>query len=92
MTTSSKLSENAYVPYLKEADPDHLSKDDYGKKLVYSNCSVKCENSAFVINDRETGKEIDHINIAQNEKGIDTEDRIELLRISLNQSEIISKK
>lgn len=92
MATSSKLSENAYVPYLKEADPDHLSKDDYGTKLVYSNCSVKCENNAYIIKDRGTGQEIDRINIAQNEKGIDTEDRIELLRVSLNQSEIISKK
>ena len=76
MWTERKWSQNMYQPFLKEIDADRLSRDDFGMRLVYDSSYMKCENSAFVTYSLETNEEIGRIDIAQNEDGIDTEDRI----------------
>ena len=76
MWTERNWSQNMYQPFLKEIDAEHLSRDDFGMRLIYDDRYVKCENSAFVTYDLETGEEISRIDIDQDENGIDTEDRI----------------
>ncbi len=42
-----------------------------------------CENDSYVFKDNKTDVETNRINIAQNEHGVDTEDRIIKLQNSL---------
>jgi hypothetical protein len=74
--TEHSWSSNARQPFLYEIDESHINRDDNGWNLFYDNVVVKCENSAFVIIGTEKDEEIDRIEIMQNEKGIDIEDRI----------------
>lgn len=39
MQTKTQWSQNTYMPYLKEADDDHLSRDEMGQYLVYDDVS-----------------------------------------------------
>ena len=68
------------MPYLKEADEAKLDKDSQGQRLVYGDRHIICENDAFVLRKNETKEEIERIPIDQNEDGIDTVDRIILLK------------
>ena len=68
------------MPYLKEADDAHLSKDSMGQRLVYGDRHIICENKSFVLRDNETEEVLETVNITQDEKGIDTEDRIVVLK------------
>ena len=79
MQTKSQWSSNTYMPYLKEADEKHLSKDSNGQRLVYGDRHIICQNSAFALRDNETDKILETMPIQQNEKGIDVENRIEVL-------------
>ena len=49
MLTKSQLSENSYDPYLKVADPKHISRDDLGQRLLYSDCYIITENDCFLV-------------------------------------------
>ncbi|MBQ6361294.1 MAG: hypothetical protein IJJ25_09135 [Lachnospiraceae bacterium] len=80
MQTRSQLSQNAYIPYLKEADDKHLSRDSLGQRLVYGDSYIICRNDCFLVIDNATEEEIETIAFRQNEQGIDTEDRIEVLK------------
>lgn len=80
MQTRSQWSSNTYMPYLKEADDTHLDKDSMGQRLVYGDSYIVCDNAAYLLFNNETGKLIETIKIRQNEEGIDTEDRILVLR------------
>lgn len=80
MWTRSQGSSNAYMPYLKEADEAHLDKDSMGRRLVYGDRHIVCENAAYLIRDNETGEVLERIEIKQNESGVDMEDRIVLLK------------
>ena len=80
MQTRSQWSSNTYMPYLKEADDAHLSKDSMGQRLVYGDRHVVCSNSAYLLRDNETEVVIRSFPIKQNEEGIDMEDRILLLK------------
>lgn len=68
------------MPYLKEADDAHLSKDSLGQRLVYGNRHVMCQNSAYLLRDNETEEVIKSFSIKQNEEGVDVEDRVVLLK------------
>ncbi|WP_081647853.1 DUF262 domain-containing protein [Butyrivibrio sp. VCB2006] len=76
MWTERNLSQNSYQPFLKAIDSNHISKDDFGLRLVYDGSYVQCENSAFVTYSSENNEEISRIDICQDDEGTDTEDRI----------------
>lgn len=76
MWTESFWSSNARQPFLYEIDCEQIDRDDYGQSLLYGDKRVVCENSAFVVYDEKTGKELARIKIEQNQAGVDVEDRI----------------
>ena len=76
MQTKTQWSQNTYMPYLKEADDAHLSRDEFGQYLVYKDVYIACENNSYKVCKIEDDSLIDTINISQNEQGIDAEDRI----------------
>lgn len=76
MQTKTQWSQNTYMPYLKEADDAHLSRDEFGQYLVYKDVYIACENDSYGVYKIEDDSLIDTITISQNEQGIDTEDRI----------------
>lgn len=80
MKTKTQLSQNSYNPYLKVASPTHLSKDHMGQRLVFGNEHIICTNNFYLRRDNEYESIIDTISIAQKEEGIDTEDRIIVLK------------
>ena len=80
MQTRQQLSENSYYPYLKAASELHLSKDDMGQRLVFGDEHIVCTNSAYLRRKNEDESIVDTINITQNNDGIDTEDRIIVLK------------
>ena len=75
MQTKSHLSPSTYMPYLKVADEMHLSTDDMGQRLIYADRYIKCENTKYILKDSEDNL-IEEVPISQNDKKIDTEDRI----------------
>ena len=81
MQTRSQWSTSTYMPYLKEADDAHLSRESEGQRLVYGSKYIVCLNNAFSIRLSETEQEIESFEITQDENGIDTEDRILLLKL-----------
>ena len=80
MQTRQQLSENSYYPYLKAAAGSHLSKDDMGQRLIFGDEHIVCTNNAYLRRKNEDDLLVDTINIAQNNDGIDTEDRIVVLK------------
>ncbi len=80
MQTKTQWSQNTYMPYLKEADDAHLSRDEFGQYLVYKYVYIACENDSYGVYKIEDDSLIDTIFISQNKQGIDTEDRIIILK------------
>lgn len=76
MQTKTQWSQNTYMPYLKEADDDHLSRDEMGQYLVYDDVYIVCENNSYDVYRNDDDSLTDTVTISQNEAGIDTEDRI----------------
>ncbi len=76
MRTESKLSENTYQPFLMAVDSKRLSKDDLGQLIRDGENDIVCENEGYVIRNRETKEIVARVMIAQDEQGIDMEDRI----------------
>lgn len=83
MSTESKVSENTYQPFLKAVYKNKISKDHYGERAIDGDNYVICTNSAFVVKNTITNVEVERIEITQNDKGIDTEDRIKKIRLLL---------
>ena len=83
MQTKSQWSQNTYMPYLKIADNEHLSRDDMGQKLLYADKYVVCENASYLVKNVADDSIITTIVVSQNEKGIDTEDRVQTLKTQL---------
>ena len=79
MQTKSQWSSNTYMPYLKEADDAHLDRDSMGQRLVYGDRHIVCDNAAYLVRN-EAEEVLETIPISQNDEGIDTEDRIILLK------------
>lgn len=76
MQTKTQWSQNTYMPYLKEADDAHLSRDEMGQYLVYNDVYIVCENDSYGVYKNDDNSLTDTIVISQNDEGIDTEDRI----------------
>lgn len=83
LQTRSAWSQNTYMPYLKAVDDAHLSKDSMGQRIEYSDVHVTCENDAYVFTHIGEEPIIEKIGIRQNADGIDTEDRIIVLKNAL---------
>ncbi len=83
MQTKTQLSSYTYIPYLLIADESHLSRDDLGQRLVYGDEHIICENDAYVRRKNEDDKVLERVPIPQNDDGVDTEDRILLLKAYL---------
>lgn len=83
MQTEAMISENTYQPFLKAVYKNKLSKDDYGQRAIDGDNYKVCENAAYVVKNISTKAEVERIAIAQNENGIDTEDRIKKLQLAL---------
>lgn len=80
MQTKSQWSSNTYIPYLKEVDEPHLSRDSMGQRLVYGGRHIICSNSAYVLRENESEEVVETVPIMQDENGIDIEDRILVLK------------
>ncbi len=80
MQTRTQLSQNSYYPYLKAVSESHLSKDDMGQRLIFGEEHIICTNNSYLRRKNEDEALIETISIAQNEDGIDTEDRVIVLR------------
>lgn len=85
MLTESKLSENSYQPFLRAVYKNKLSKDHYGQRAIEGDKYIICTNSAYIIKNITTNLEVERIAIAQNDNGVDTEDRIKKLQLILEQ-------
>ena len=76
MQTRTQWSSNTYMPYLKEADPMHLSREDNGQRLVYGDVHIVCTNSSYLVRSNENEEVLDPVQILQDDTGIDMENRI----------------
>ena len=66
---------------MKAASDSHLSKKDYGDRLIFGSEYITCTKDSYVRRKSdEPNSEPIIIKIKQNAKGIDTEDRISLLK------------
>lgn len=86
MQTKQQLSGNSYYPYLKVASESHLSKDDMGQRLIFGDEHIICTNSSYLRRRNDDESIIDIIKISQNDNGIDTEDRITVLKNYIRES------
>lgn len=84
MQTRAQWSSNTYMPFLKEVDEPHLSKDSMGQRLVYDETHIICQNHEYLLRDNSTEEVIETIPVPHKE-GTDTEDRILLLRQYISQ-------
>ena len=91
MSTESKISGNTYQPFLKAVYEKKLSKDHYGQRAIDGDNYIVCANSAYVVKNNATNVEVDRIVIPQNDKGIDTEDRIKKLQLVLGSCLLTAK-
>lgn len=80
MQTRTYLSQNSYDPYLKAASEAHLSMDDMGQRLIFGDEHIICTNNSFLRRKNADESIVDTIHIAQNSAGVDTEDRILVLK------------
>ena len=80
MQTKTQLSQNSYYPYLKVVADSHLSKDNMGQRLIYGDEYITCTNNSYLRKKNEDDLLVDTIDIPHNVEGIDTEDRIEILK------------
>ena len=85
MQTEAMISSNTFQPFLKAVYNNKLSKDDYGQSAIDGETFIVCENAAYVVKSISTKAEVERIAIAQNENGIDAEDRIKKLQLALGQ-------
>lgn len=77
MLTRSYWSPSTFLPILKEADAAHIRRDPDALILHYNNATINGRNDSFIIKWNDKDPETIHI---PQEDGIDTEDRIILLK------------
>lgn len=73
MQTRTQWSSNTYMPFLKEADPSHISREMNEQRLVYPEIHIVCQNDAYLVRDNSTKEVLERIPILQNEDGIEIE-------------------
>lgn len=74
--TEKNESENACIPFLKAVNSKYLSREHYGKRIVFEGKYIILTNSSYVIKDCQTDGVADEIDVLQNQDGTDAEDRI----------------
>ncbi len=79
LLTQTNWSENTYQPFLKAIDEKKLSREHCGDRIIVGEKYLKCENDAYVVRLNTTDEEVYRLSIAQNERGVDIENRIEKL-------------
>ena len=78
--TEQKMSANSYQPFLKAVEASgELSREYLGKRLIFGDYYVVCENAAYVVKNLDTDAEENRLTINQR-NGIDAEDRIAKFR------------
>ncbi len=84
--TKTQVSERAFYPFLKALDTDgnRYVWDMNRPYLDFGNRRLVFDNSSYSFIDAENGEEIEKYDIAQNENGIDTEDRIAKMQAILS--------
>ena len=94
MQTKTQWSSNTYIPYFKAIDNDdkYISRDEYGQRMVFDHSHIICENASYVVRRNDTEEIIETISIAQNEDGIDTENRIDKLAAYIKANKTIGVK
>lgn len=85
LNNAFRKTRNSYISYLKEVDPEHLSRESNGRRLVYADWFVVCRNDSFAVCRNQTELELGSIKITKNSAGIDTENRIEKLKAYLKE-------
>lgn len=80
-----KVSENSYNPFLKEVN-GHVSREHWGNRIYINDGEflTETQTSYLVISNEENENVQQEFAIAQNEKGIDTENRIEKMKENLS--------
>lgn len=80
-----KVSENSYNPFLKEVN-GHVSREHWGNRIYINDGEflTETQTSYLVISNDENENVQQEFAIAQNEKGIDTENRIEKMKENLS--------
>ncbi len=89
MRTQQMVCTSSYIPYLKIVDDEHLSIDDCGRRLEYKDVHIKCCNDSYEVLSNENDDVIEQIRISQNTDGVDTEDRIDVLRRYVSNMKVI---
>ncbi|MBR4502123.1 MAG: hypothetical protein IKP22_09570 [Clostridia bacterium] len=84
MQTRFNWSSSTYIPYLKEADAAHLEERYMGQRLIYGDVHIICTNDSFVLRSNAGNEVIETVKIPQNEDGVDTRDRIMILKQFIN--------
>lgn len=82
--SEKRLSENAYQPFLKALVDAETFKEHYNpstSRLEFDKKYIACENSAYVVKDSATNREIVRLEINQR-GGVDSEDRIKKFKLS----------
>ncbi|WP_410687533.1 GmrSD restriction endonuclease domain-containing protein [Avibacterium paragallinarum] len=79
MQTENRWSKNSYCPYLKAASEAHLSSDG-GQSLILNDKYIICNNNSYEIKENDSDTLVDTLTIPQDNNGIDTKDRIILLK------------
>lgn len=87
--TKLQWSLNTYLPYRNEANNTKLSIDSLGQRLVYGDRGVISSYPAYLLWDNATETVIRTYPIPQNEDGMDTEDRILLLKKLISTKELL---
>lgn len=64
------------LPFLKETEHSHLSREINGQRLVYPEVHIVCENDAYLVRDNNAEEILGKIPILQNEEGLDKENQI----------------
>ena len=84
--TKTQVSERAFYPFLKALDTDgnRYVWDMNRTYLDFGNRRLVFDNSSYTFIDAENGEEIEKYDMAQNENGIDTEDRIAKMQAILS--------
>lgn len=80
-----KVSENSYNPFLKEVN-GHVSREHWGNRIYINDGEflTETQTSYQLISNDENENVQQEFAIAQNEKGIDTENRIEKMKENLS--------
>ncbi len=80
MRTQQMVCTSSYNPFLRIVDEEHLSADDCGRRIEYGDVYIKCCNDSYEVRSNANDDIVDRISISQDADGVDTENRVDVLR------------